>query len=130
MSSTAWTRGCAAGTEGVRRLSFTEDLESIGFVFQSTGRRGVRHYSLQGNRFLTYYCHVPDDDSGAVVSWEFALGEYCLSQGLRVGANEVLNIFLYSEDDTAVPPSVASVVAQIDATETRLNSLRLADPGV
>jgi hypothetical protein len=29
-----------------------------------------------------------------------------------------------------VPPSVASVVAQIDATETLLNSLRLADPGI
>lgn len=111
-------------------MAFVDDLESIGFVFQSEGRGGVRHYALQGNRFLTYYCHVADDESGGVFSWEFALGEFCLTRGLQVGANDVLNIFLYSDADVAVPPSVASVVAQIDATETRLNSLRLADPGI
>ena len=111
-------------------MAFVEDLESIGFAFSSQGRGGVRHYALQGNRFLTYYCHVADDESGGAFSWEFALGEYCLTRGLHVGANDVLNIFLYSDQDVAVPPSVASVVAQIDATETRLNSLRLADPGI
>ena len=42
----------------------------------------------------------------------------------------MLNIFLYADEDVAVPPSVAAVVAQIDATETRLNSLRLAEPGL
>jgi hypothetical protein len=109
---------------------FTDDLESIGFVFQSVGRGGVRHYALHGNRFLTYYCHVAPDESGGVFSWEFALGEFCADRGLQVGANDVLNIFLYSDADVAVPPNVASVVAQIDATETRLNSLRLADPGI
>ena len=111
-------------------MAFVDDLESIGFVFQSEGRGGVRHYALQGNRFLTYYCHVADDESGGVFSWEFALGEFCVTRGLQVGANDVLNIFLYSDAAVAVPPSVASVVAQIDATETRLNSLRLADPGI
>jgi hypothetical protein len=111
-------------------VAFVDDLESIGFVFQSAGRGGVRHYALQGNRFLTYYCHVADDESGGVFSWEFALGEFCVERGLQVGANEVLNVFLYSDRDVPVPPSVASVVAQIDATETRLNSLRLADPGI
>lgn len=111
-------------------MSFTDDLESIGFGFQSAGRGGVRHYSLKGNRFLTYYCHVADDETGGVFSWEFALGEFCQSRGLQVGANDVLNIFLYSETDQPVPPSVASVVAQIDAVETQLNSLRLADPGI
>jgi hypothetical protein len=111
-------------------VAFVEDLESIGFVFSSVGRGGVRHYALHGNRFLTYYCHVAADESGGVFSWEFALGEFCRSRELQVGANDVLNIFLYSETDVAVPPSVASVVAQIDATETRLNSLRLADPGI
>jgi hypothetical protein len=94
------------------------------------GRAGVRHYALHGNRYLTYWCHVADDESGGVFSWEFALGEFCASRGLQVGANDVLNIFLYSEADVPVPPSVASVVAQIDATETRLNSLRFADPGI
>jgi hypothetical protein len=111
-------------------MAFVDDLESIGFVFQSQGRGGVRHYSLQGNRFLTYYVHVADDESGGVFSWELALGEFCQTRGLQVGANDVLNIFLYSDSDVAVPPSVASVVAQIDATETRLNSLRFADPGI
>ncbi len=111
-------------------MGFVEDLESIGFTFQSEGRNGVRHYALHGNRFLTYYCHVDDDDSGAMFSWEFALGEFCLTRGLRVGANEVLNVFLYADTDVRVAPSVASVVAQIDATETELNSLRLADPGI
>jgi hypothetical protein len=112
------------------RMSFTEDLESIGFVYQSVGRGGVQHFSLQGNRFLTYYCHVDGDEAGAVFSWEFALGEYCLTRGLRVGANEVLNVFLYAEHDVAVAPSIAAVVTQIDAAETTLNSLRLADPGI
>ncbi len=111
-------------------MSFGADLESIGFAFQSAGRGGVRHYALPGNRFLTYYCHVDDDESGAVFSWEFALGEFCVTRGLRVGANEVLNVFLYADNDVRVPPSVASVVAQIDAVETALNSLRLADPGI
>jgi hypothetical protein len=111
-------------------VSFVDDLESIGFAFQSAGRGGVRHYALQGNRFLTYWCHVHDDESGGVFGWEFALGEFCQTRGLQVGANDVLNVFLYSDADVAVPPSVASVVAQIDATETALNSLRLADPGL
>lgn len=111
-------------------MSFVEDLESIGFVYQSEGRGGVRHYGLAGNRFLTYWVHVHPDESGGVFGWEFALGEFCQTRGLQVGANDVLNIFLYSEADVAVPPNVASVVAQIDATETRLNSLRLADPGI
>jgi hypothetical protein len=111
-------------------VAFTDDLESIGFVFQSEGRAGVRHFTLPGNRFLTYYVHVQDEETGGVFSWEFALGEFCESRGLQVGANDVLNVFLYSDTDVPVPPSVASVVAQIDATETVLNSLRLADPGL
>jgi hypothetical protein len=111
-------------------VAFSDDLESIGFVYQSAGRGGVHHYALHGNRYLTYYCHVADDESGAVFSWEFALGEYCLARGLRVGANEVLNIFMYADQDVAVAPSLAAVVSQIDAAETMLNSLRLADPGI
>jgi hypothetical protein len=111
-------------------MSFTDDLESVGFVFQSVGRGGISHYSLQGNRYLTYYCHVPDDESGGVFSWEFAIGEFCTTRGLQVGSNDPLNVFLYSSGDVTVPPSVASVVAQIDATETLLNSLRFADPGL
>ncbi len=111
-------------------MAFVDDLESIGFVFQSQGRGGVRHYALQGNRFLTYYVHVADDESGGVFSWEFALGEFCEVRGLQVGANDVLNVFLYPDGDVHVPPSVASVVAQIDAAETRLNALRFADPGI
>ena len=111
-------------------MAFTDDLEAIGFVFQNQGRGGVRHYALQGNRYLTYYCHVQEDETGAVFSWEFALGEFCEAYGLQVGANDVLNVFLFSATDVAVSPSVASVVAQIDAVETQLNSLRLADPGL
>ena len=111
-------------------MAFTEDLESIGFAFQQVGRNGAQHYALHGNRFLTYYCHVAADDSGAVFSWEFALGEFCQSRGLQVGANDVLNIFLYPAEDQLVPPSVASVVALIDEAETRLNELRFADPGI
>ena len=110
-------------------LSFTDDLEAIGFSFQSE-RGGVRHYSLKGNRFLTYYCHVSEDETGGIYSWEFALGEFCASRGLQVGANDVLNVFLFSDTDVVVPASVASVVAQIEATETLLNGLRLADPGL
>lgn len=110
-------------------MSFVEDLESIGFAYQSE-RGGIRHYALAGNRFLTYYCHVSDDETGGVFSWELALGEFCASRGLQVGANDVLNIFLFPATDVPVPPSVASVVAQIEATETLLNGLRLADPGL
>jgi hypothetical protein len=109
---------------------FVDDLETIGFAFQNEGRGGVRHYALAGNRFLTYYCHVAPDERDAVFSWEFALGEYCLTRGLRVGANEVLNVFLYADEDVHVPPDVAAVVEQIAATEERLNSLRLADHGI
>jgi hypothetical protein len=112
------------------RVAFIEDLESIGFAYQSAGRQGVTHYALRGNRYLTYYCHVADDDTGAVFSWEFALGEYCLTRGLRVGANEVLNSFLYADVDVSVPASLAAVVAQIDQTESLLNSLRFADPAI
>ena len=111
-------------------MSFTDDLESIGFAFQSVGRGRVRHYALRGNTFLTYYCHVDDDETGAIFTWELALGEFARSVGMAIGTNEVLNLFMYDEQDVRVPPSVASVVAQIDAVETRLNSLRLADPGI
>lgn len=111
-------------------MSFTDDLESVGFNFQSVGRGGVRHYALRGNQYLTYYCHVAEGETGGIFTWEFALGEYARSVGMAVGTNEVLNLFLFDEHDVEVPPSVASVVAQIDVVETRLNSLRLADPGI
>ena len=111
-------------------MSFTDDLESVGFVFSSVGRGGVRHYALRGNTYLTYYCHVAEDETGGIFTWEFALGEFARAVGLAVGSNEVLNLFLYDEHDVPVPPSVASVVAQIDVVETRLNTLRLADPGI
>jgi hypothetical protein len=73
---------------------------------------------------------VSDDESGGVFSWEFAIGEFCVTRGLQIGSNDPLNLFLYSDGDVAVPASVASVVAQIEATETQLNSLRFADPGL
>ncbi|HVF20629.1 MAG TPA: hypothetical protein VNA14_10345 [Mycobacteriales bacterium] len=111
-------------------MSFTDDLESVGFTFQSIGRGGVKHYALRGNQYLTYYCHVAEDETGAIFTWEFALGEFARSVGMAVGTNEVLNLFMYDEHDVHVPPSVASVVAQIDVVETRLNALRLADPGI
>ncbi|MCA1823763.1 MAG: hypothetical protein ABR520_03785 [Mycobacteriales bacterium] len=111
-------------------MAFIDDLESVGFSYQSAGRGGVKHYVLRGNRFLTYYCHVAHDDSRADFAWEFALGEFCESRGLAVGANDVLNIFLFPQREVAVAPSVAAVVAEIDAAETLLNSLRLADPGI
>ncbi len=111
-------------------MTFSDDLRSIGFTHQSSGRGAVKHFALRGNRFLTYYCHVEEDESSAVFSWEFALGEYCLTRGLRVGANEVLNSFLYAEHDVVVPPSVDAVVVQINHTEDMLNSLKLADPSI
>ena len=111
-------------------MAFIEDIESIGFTYQSAGRGGVSHFALRGNRYLTYYCHVEDDESGAVFSWEFAIGEYCLTRGIRVGSNEVLNSFMYADEDVAVPPSLAAVVAQIDQTETMLNALRFADQSI
>ena len=52
--------------------------------------RGVRVYNAHPNRFLTYTVQAFEDGS-ALLSFEFALGEYLATKGIQVGSDEELN---------------------------------------
>jgi hypothetical protein len=105
------------GRENARDMAFDDELQLLGFRLAQEKRDGTRTFSLARNRYLTYWLHLPADDSVALFTWEFALGEYMDEYGLQVGANEPLNQFLFPQVDTEVPQDMAEVVKTMERTE-------------
>lgn len=107
------------------RETFEDELEALGFVEQSSTRRGGTIWQLRFNRHLTFYLH--DYRDSLVMTWSFALGEYLLERGFQVGAGETSFQELYPQADARLAVDMDAVRAEITRV---LASLRfdLADP--
>ena len=111
-------------------MDFEEALASLGF------RRGEKRafgsgavmYESHPNAFMTYTVQAFDDGT-AILSWEFALGEYLAGRGLQVGSDEALNQFVFPREDLRGQQSSAWLVSAIAQTEALLSSVRLDQPG-
>jgi hypothetical protein len=109
-------------------MDFEEALARFGF-HESRGRApgGVRLFTAEANRFLTYNVQAYEDGS-ALFSWEFALGEYLLTKGIQVGSDETLNQFAYPRVDRRGPQDGAWLAAAIEEAERLLADVRLDRP--
>jgi hypothetical protein len=106
-------------------VTFEEALARFGFTIDREAR-GIRHYLLRPNPYLTYWLQAREDGT-ALFTWEFAIGSFAASLGLQVGSDEHLNSFLFPREDASGPQEPAWVAAQIERTEALLRSVRLLD---
>lgn len=111
-------------------MEFGEALERFGFrqaERPGIGRGGSVMYVSDPNRYITYTVHAYPDGT-AILSWEFALGEYLLTKGIQVGSDETLNQFAYPREDTRGPQDGAWLAAAIEQAEAQLADVRLDRP--
>lgn len=111
-------------------MPFDEELDLLGFKLSQTKRDGVRQFSLERNRFLTYWLHVPPDPGPALFTWEFSIGEYMADYGLQLGSSEPLNQFLFPQDDLEVPQDLAAVVKAMERTEATFAGMDFGAEGI
>lgn len=109
-------------------MTFEDDLAALGFR-QDTGRspHGVRVFSANPNRFLTYTLQVFQDGT-ALFTWEFAVGEYLATKGIQFGSDETLNQFAYPRVDSRGPQDGTWLAGVIDQAEALLADVRLDRP--
>lgn len=105
---------------------FHDELLGFGFLAVQKDRRGTLQYARRPNRYLTEWVH--DDGTGALFTWEFALGEFCDAAGWQIGAAETSLHILYPQFDVELPREGAAVEAEIGRLEARLTGLNLVDP--
>jgi hypothetical protein len=110
-------------------MAFDDELGLLGFRLAQEKRDGTRTFSLARNRYLTYWLHLPADDTTALFTWEFALGEYMDEYGLQVGANEPLNQFLFPQVDTEVVQDMAEVAKAMERTEAMFAGMNFGHRG-
>jgi hypothetical protein len=110
-------------------MAFVDELGLLGYRLAQEKRDGTRTFSLARNRYLTYWLHLPADESVGLFTWEFALGEYMDEYGLQVGANEPLNQFLFPQVDTEVPQDMAEVVKAMERTEAMFAGMNFGHRG-
>jgi hypothetical protein len=110
-------------------MAFEDELGLLGFRPAQEKRDGTRTFSLARNRYLTYWLHLPADDSTALFTWEFAIGEYMDEYGLQVGANEPLNQFLFPQVDTEVAQDMAEVAKAMERTEAMFDGMNFGHRG-
>ena len=111
-------------------MEFEEALARLGFNESNDGRtppRGVRIFTAEPNRYLTYTVQAYDDGS-ALFSWEFALGEYLLTKGIQVGSDETLNQFAYPREDDRGPQDGVWLTGAIDKAQALLADIRFDRP--
>ena len=110
-------------------MDFFEALERLGFK-QSQQRlsRGVRMYANPANRFLTYWVHVYDDGS-TLLTWEFAIADYLMEQGIQLGSSEALNLYMFPARDERGTSDPGWLARALDSAETTLRNISFADPG-
>ena len=106
-------------------MEFDEALARLGFEPES-GRtlRAVRVYNAHPNRFLTYTVQALEDGS-ALLTFEFALGEFLATKGIQVGSDEALNQFAYPRRDIRGPQDGAWLASAVEQAEALLADVRL-----
>jgi hypothetical protein len=109
-------------------VEFDQALERFGFrISPERPGRAARQYVTTPNRFMTLSVHTYDDGT-ALFSWEFAIAEYLDGRGIQVGDGEVLNLFMYPNQDERGPQDAAWLTAVMDRTDALLRSLDFAEP--
>lgn len=109
-------------------MEFAEALARMGFVLrQDKAGRGVRTYSAQPNRYLTYSVHAYDDGT-ALFTWEYAIADYLWERGIQIGSGERLNVFMYPVEDRRGPQDSAWLVAAVDGADAMLRTLSFVEP--
>ncbi len=109
-------------------MDFEEALARLGF-YPAPGRapRGVRVYSAEPNRYLTYTIQAFPEGT-ALFSWEFAVGEYLATKGIQFGSDETLNQFMFPREDDRGPQEAAWLAGAIERAKASLGSLRFDRP--
>lgn len=109
-------------------VDFLETASRYGFEpAQDRPQRGVRTLSARANRFLTYWLHAYEDGT-ALLTWEFAVADYLLEQGIQLGSSESLNLFMFPTEDERGPQDPAWLTHALDQVEARLRAVSFADP--
>ena len=103
--------------------AFLADLTALGYRLVQDRATGQQQYSLEVNRYLTYWVHWDTTDGVVLFTWELAIGAFMDDHGLQVGANEPLNSFLFPKHDARGGVDIAFVVAEMDRVEHILRSL-------
>lgn len=104
---------------------FHDDLLSLGFRMTQEGRRGQVQYHMRATRYLTYWVHWDLSTNEVLFTWEHAIGEAMHHLGLQIGANEILNIFLYPQHDARGGPDITFIAHELDRAEAMLKSIDL-----
>ena len=109
-------------------MGFDDALSQRGFR-PSTDRApvGVRLYAAHPNRYLTYMLQAFEDGT-ALLSWEFAVGEYLATKGIQFGSDETLNQFAYPREDARGPQDAAWLAAALEQAEALLADIRFDRP--
>lgn len=111
-------------------MEFEEALEALGFrprQGRNVGTGGARVLEAQPNAFMRYVLQVYDDGT-ALLTWEFALGEYLARRGIQMGSDETLNQFIYPRQDLRGPQDGSWLVSAVEQTQAMLAEVDLAQP--
>ena len=109
-------------------MDFEEALSRLGFKpSMERAPGGVRLYSAHPNPYLTYTVQAFEDGT-ALLSWEFAVGEYLATKGIQFGSDETLNQFAYPREDARGPQDAAWLAAAMEQAEALLADVRFDRP--
>lgn len=109
-------------------MDFEATLAGLGFE-PSTDRtpKGVHVYTAHPNPYLVYTVQAFEDGT-ALLSWEFAVGEYLATKGIQFGSDETLNQFAYPREDARGPQDGAWLAAAVEQAEALLADVRFDRP--
>ena len=109
-------------------MEFDQALERFGFrLSPERPGRAARQFVATPNHYMTLSVHTYVDGT-ALFTWEFAIAEYLGGRGIQVGDGEVLNLFMYPDQDERGPQDAAWLTAIMDRTDALLRSLDFAEP--
>lgn len=114
-------------SNGSEADSFEDQLRGLGFRLEGTSRRGGRMWVLPFNAYLTFTLH--DYDDRVMLTWAYALGEFCADRGWILGTGETSMHELYPQTDVRLPLDVDAIGGEITRVLSRFR-LDLGDPAL
>lgn len=112
-------------------VDFAEALARLGFAERAERafrQPDVRLYTASPNAFMTYTVHAEPDGS-AILTWEFALGDFLGERGIQIGSSEPLNQYMYPVADLRGQQDGAWLIGAVERTEALLSAIRFDRPG-